>query len=212
MSLFTDLLDKVTTLRQRVRTLRQRVARLRLRRRYWKTRALEAEDALALTDGDLVLPGHHLWKPEVERWRSLAHYWLTRFGGAMYGANADAHLDTFMGIMSYASGGDPHRISGKEWVGTPPPGYDPNDSLTKASGLMEQVPAYFYQGGRAQAAGFEGRDIFDPDANIGVAAWLLYDGWHPDTAPNWRHWNGAHVGETGSYEWAIQQLEAAQTP
>jgi len=71
-----------------------------------------------------------------------------------------------------------------EWQGTPPPGYDPADSSTRASGLVQHVPAYFTA--RAAAAGFPGRSIFDVEANLGTGAWLVYH--NVGKAPNFGHW------------------------
>ncbi len=55
-----------------------------------------------------------------------------------------------------------------------------------AAGYFQHLPKYWEA--RSLAAGFGGKRIFDADANIGTAAWLVYDGWHPETAPNWQHW------------------------
>lgn len=50
-----------------------------------------------------------------------------------------------------------------------------------ASGLFQHLPRFWAE--RSVAAGFAGADIFDPTANVGVAAWLVYDG------GGWSHWN-----------------------
>lgn len=39
-----------------------------------------------------------------------------------------------------------------------------------ASGLFQHIPRYWAE--RSAAAGWEGADIFDPEANVAVAAWL----------------------------------------
>ncbi len=51
---------------------------------------------------------------------------------------------------------------------------------TQASGLFQHLPRYWEE--RSAAAGFAGADIFDPEANVAVAAWLVYEG------GGWTHW------------------------
>ena len=106
-------------------------------------------------------------------------------------------MDLALGVIRCESWGDPNAISHKEWIGTPPPGYD-GTAATRASGLFQHVPAYF--AARAAAAGWAGADIFDPEANVAVAAWLVYNGWDAAGAPHWHHWPNC-------YEWAKAQLE-----
>ena len=53
---------------------------------------------------------------------------------------------------------------------------------SRASGWFQHLPKFWQE--RSEAAGFAGVDILDPVANVGVAAWLLYDGggkshWYP---------------------------------
>ena len=59
-----------------------------------------------------------------------------------------------------------------------------NPSATNASsgaaGLFQHLPKYWAE--RSAAAGWEGADIYDPAANIAVAAWLVYEG------GGWSHW------------------------
>ena len=45
---------------------------------------------------------------------------------------------------------------------------------SRASGWFQHLPKFWQE--RSDAAGFAGVDILDPVANVGVAAWLLYDG------------------------------------
>ncbi len=52
---------------------------------------------------------------------------------------------------------------------------------SSASGLFQHLPRFWQD--RSVAAGFAGADIFDPTANVGVAAWLVYQG------GGWQHWN-----------------------
>lgn len=49
-----------------------------------------------------------------------------------------------------------------------------------ASGLFQHLASMW--GGRAPQAGFTGADVFDPVANVGVAAWLVYE------RGGWSHW------------------------
>jgi hypothetical protein len=68
---------------------------------------------------------------------------------AWFGANTDAALR----VMRCESGGNASA-------------YNPSG----ASGLFQHMARYWPD--RAAAAGFAGADIFDPVANVGVAAWL----------------------------------------
>ncbi|GIU92469.1 MAG: hypothetical protein KatS3mg011_1375 [Acidimicrobiia bacterium] len=52
---------------------------------------------------------------------------------------------------------------------------------TGAAGLFQHLPSYWPE--RAAEAGFGGSDIFDPEANVAVAAWLVYE--YPG---GWSHW------------------------
>lgn len=177
-------------------TIRQLIRR----RDYWKRRARAAEDTLATS---IILPGRHRWLPPVERWRSLVHYWMGVYGGDKYRQDEDRNLDLMLGVMGWESGGEPLAVSRVEWIGTPPPGYD-GSVATRASGLFQHVPAFWAS--RSKAAGFENRSIFDVQANVATACWLLWNGWHPETAPNWKHWSAAHVNREGSYEWAVKKI------
>lgn len=61
--------------------------------------------------------------------------------------------------------------------------FNPNsvNPTSGASGLFQHLPEFWAE--RSAAAGFAGADIFDPDANVAVAAWLVYE------APGgWSHW------------------------
>lgn len=49
-----------------------------------------------------------------------------------------------------------------------------------ASGLFQHLPGYWEE--RSTAAGYPGADIFDPEANVAVAAWLVYE------KGGWSHW------------------------
>jgi hypothetical protein len=54
------------------------------------------------------------------------------------------------------------------------------NSISGAAGLFQHLPRYW--AGRAEAAGFAGASIFNAEANIAAAAWLVYHG------GGWAHW------------------------
>ena len=54
-------------------------------------------------------------------------------------------------------------------------------SSSRASGWFQHLPKFWDE--RSEAAGFAGVDILDPVANVGVAAWLLYE-----TSQGSGHW------------------------
>ncbi len=54
------------------------------------------------------------------------------------------------------------------------------NSRSGASGLFQHLPKYWAD--RSAKAGWAGADIFDPRANVAVAAWLQRDG------GGWGHW------------------------
>jgi len=49
-----------------------------------------------------------------------------------------------------------------------------------AAGLFQHLPQFWDE--RTKAAGQSGADIFDAEANIAVASWLVYEG------GGWKHW------------------------
>jgi hypothetical protein len=73
-------------------------------------------------------------------------------------------VDRALRVMSCESKGDPYA----------------RNRRSGASGLFQHLPKYW--AGRADKAGFPGASIFDPEANVAVAAWLVYD------FGGWRHW------------------------
>ncbi len=60
---------------------------------------------------------------------------------------------------------------------------DPNakNPRSSASGLFQHLGRFWEE--RSVKAGLPGTDIFDPTANVAVAAWLVYEG------GGWSHWN-----------------------
>lgn len=175
--------ELIAKLRLRVRNLQERVRLLREKRDTWRELAQRLQ-----AEGE-----HHVWPPKVERWRSVAEYFFEA-----------EDVDLALGIILYESEGNPLAVCRVDWVGPEPPGYD-GTAATRASGLFQMVPAYWPD--RARAAGFEGRNIFDVEAQFGVAAWLAYYNWGHEGAPFWRqHWGGSHVNVMGSYEKACRDL------
>lgn len=55
--------------------------------------------------------------------------------------------------------------------------------ISTARGLFQHLGSLWPA--RAARAGWPGADIFDPEANVAVAAWLVYEG------GGWRHWNAS---------------------
>ena len=96
----------------------------------------------------------------VERWRPAVTEAVLAFGGD------DADVHRFLRIMQCESAGRPDAKN-------------PNSS---ASGLMQHLTRYWLD--RAKRAGMPEADVFDPQANIWVSAWLAL------SAPEggWQHW------------------------
>ncbi len=57
---------------------------------------------------------------------------------------------------------------------------DAKNPRSTASGLFQHLASMWPP--RAAAAGFAGADVFEPVANVGTAAWLVYEG------GGWSHW------------------------
>lgn len=101
-----------------------------------------------------------VFRDAVEQWRPKVTMAVTHFGGDQ------DDVTRFLRIMQCESGGDPDAKN-------------PNSS---ASGLMQHLTRYWPD--RSERAGRPGADVFDPDANIWVSAWLAL------AAPEggWQHW------------------------
>jgi hypothetical protein len=89
----------------------------------------------------------------AEAWRSLA--------SAYFGPD---DVERALVVIACESNGDP----------------DAKNPHSTASGLFQHLTRYWPQ--RAEAAGFAGASVFDPEANVAVAAWLVYSG------GGWNHW------------------------
>lgn len=94
----------------------------------------------------------------VESWRVLVE---SHFG---------PETDTALCILWHESRGDPGAVN----------------PSSGASGLFQHLPRYWSE--RSAKAGVAGADIFDPTANVIVAAWLQRVG-------GWKHWSPWNRGE-----------------
>lgn len=93
------------------------------------------------------------WSGSVEEWRPLVSTYF----------RADL-VETALCLVGYESGGDP----------------DAYNASSGASGLFQHLRRYWTE--RTAASGWAGADIFDPEANVAVAAWLQRTG-------GWGHWS-----------------------
>ncbi len=99
------------------------------------------------------LPDDLTDRESVERWRPLVSLYF----------EAD-DVDRALDVIWCESRGD-------RWA------KNPNST---ASGLFQHLASMW--GDRSPQAGFAGDDVFDPVANVGVAAWLVYE------RGGWSHW------------------------
>ncbi len=100
-------------------------------------------------------PAARTFSGGVEQWRGLV---------AAYFRAGD--VDRALRIMQCESGGNPNAQHGNRPSG--------------AAGLMQHLPRYWVA--RSAAAGYGGVSIFDPTANVAVAAWLR------DQPGGFSHW------------------------
>ena len=94
----------------------------------------------------IVLPVQHRYRNAVgvERWRSLVEKYFR-----------PKDVEWALGVMSCESGGNPNA----------------KNAHSSASGLFQHLARYWPE--RSVKAGWGGASIWDPEANIAVAAWLL---------------------------------------
>lgn len=90
--------------------------------------------------------------PAVEAWRDLVTAWFPA-----------AEVDRALEVMWCESRGVPSATN----------------PTSGAAGLFQHIPRFWAE--RSVAAGFAGADIYDPEANVGVAAWLV-------RVDGWKHW------------------------
>lgn len=153
---------------QREEEERRRVAEEeRLRREEEERLRLEAEEqqrqeALAAIEEAVEAANAAGWTPGsgVEPWRPLVARYFP-----------DHLVEEALAVMRCESLGNPLAVN----------------IYSGASGLFQQMP--FYWPSRAEAAGWGGASIFDPEANVAVSAWLVVrsEASHPDGA--WGHWS-----------------------
>lgn len=93
--------------------------------------------------------------PGAEGWRPLVEQYFPA-----------GDVDRAIGIIACESKGDPRA----------------RNPRSGASGLFQHMPRYWDE--RASGAGFPGASIFDPEANVAAAAYLIYE--HP--GGGWQHW------------------------
>lgn len=93
----------------------------------------------------------------IERWRGIVAEYF-----------AADRVDRALCLIRYESGGNPSAYN----------------SGSGASGLFQHLPKYWAE--RSSNAGWAGANIFDPEANVAVAAWLARQ--------SWRHWNPYNRG------------------
>ncbi|MBK5266197.1 MAG: transglycosylase SLT domain-containing protein [Acidimicrobiia bacterium] len=93
------------------------------------------------------------WSGSIDDWRPLVEAFF-----------APGDVSRAMSVIGCESGGDPNA----------------KNRYSTASGLFQHLASYW--GDRAVLAGYSGSDVFDPLANVAVAAWLVYDG------GGWTHW------------------------
>jgi hypothetical protein len=111
-----------------------------------------------------------VWRPTVERWRGLVQQYFD-----------PKDIEHALAIIRCESLGDPNA-------------YNPGGPV---SGLFQHRDRYW--AARSTAAGWGGSDIFSPEANVAVAAWLVYHN------GGWKHWSGAAWGVDSCEEWAQDQ-------
>lgn len=92
--------------------------------------------------------------PGAEGWRPLVEKYFD-----------PGDVDRAIRVMACESGGDPNA----------------RNRSSGAGGLFQHLPGAWDE--RAAGAGFPGASIFDPEANIAAAAYLLYG-----PGGGWRHW------------------------
>lgn len=98
---------------------------------------------------------HRSLPGSVEQWRPLVEAYFP-----------SAQVTKALRVLECESRGDPRAYNRR----------------SGASGLFQHLAKYWDQ--RSAAAGWAGADIFDPEANIAVAAWLWRWG-------GWGHWTCA---------------------
>ncbi len=114
-----------------------------------------ATDAGTLPGGTGGYPGQQgQFPPNVERWRGLV--------GAYFPAPI---VNQALSVMEGESQGNPNATN----------------PTSGAAGLFQHMPQYWAE--RSRSAGVPGANIYDPSANVRVAAWLYKQ------SNSWSHWS-----------------------
>jgi hypothetical protein len=93
------------------------------------------------------------FRATVDRWRPLVEQYFQA-----------GDVNTALSVIECESGGNPDAVAASGLY----------------HGLFQHSQRYWEE--RSTAAGWAGADVYDPEANIAVAAWLVYEG------GGWRHW------------------------
>jgi len=119
------------------------------------------QEALAALQAAAAAAASAGWTPGagVEPWRLLVEKHFP-----------DRLVDEALSVMRCESFGDPLAIN----------------RYSAASGLFQHLP--YYWPSRAERAGWPGADIFDPEANIAVSAWLVR-ATENGGGDSWGHWS-----------------------
>ncbi len=153
------------------RRAREEAERLRLQQEEERRRAEEErrqaeeeqrrQEALAALQAAAAAAASAGWTPGagVEPWRPLVEKYFP-----------DRLVEEALRVMRCESNGDPLIIN----------------RYSAASGLFQHLPYYWLS--RSARAGWEGSDIFDPEANIAVAAWLVR-ATENGGGDSWSHWS-----------------------
>ena len=137
---------------------RRRVEAEEQARREEEARKAAAVAALQAAAASAAAAG---WSPGagVEPWRPLVE---KHFPPGL--------VDDALSVMYCESKGDPLAVN----------------RYSAAAGLFQHLP--FYWPSRSAAAGWAGADVFDPEANIAVAAWLVNRTIVVERREPWGHW------------------------
>jgi len=123
---------------------------------------LRQQEALAALQAAAAAASAAGWTPGagVEPWRPLVEKYFP-----------ERLVEEALRVMSCESLGNPLAIN----------------RYSAASGLFQHLP--YYWPSRAENAGWPGADIFDPEANIAVSAWLVKMTEEVEGRESWGHWS-----------------------
>lgn len=130
---------------------------------------VEADPASAGEPSAQPGPASIQWRSEVERWRSL----VARYFQA-------SEVEHALAIIRCESVGDP----------------DATNPSSGTAGLFQHRPRFWQE--RSAAAGWAGWSVYNPEANVAVAAFLV-------SSDGWSHWSGRAWNVDSCEEWAQAQ-------